>query len=245
MEGIKKEIIESLREKIMIMEGFKSGMMEMDRPDFGLQEMAHAFPRGVFPTGAVHEFTSPTAACATASNGFISGLLSGLIKHGMFCLWVSTKRSLFPLALKTYGIEPHQVIFVDVKRDKDVLWVMEQGLKCDALAAVVAELGEVSFAESQRLQLAVEKSHVTGFLHRRRPRRQQALACVARWRIRPVASRVPEGMPGVGHPTWEVELEKIRNGKPGKWYIEWRRGEFTFLPAVQGIPAALKREHYA
>jgi len=245
MEGVKKEIIQNLREKIMLMEGFKGNIMEVDRSSFGLEEMAPAFPRGIFPTGTVHEFISPTAACATASNGFISGLLSGMVKNGMFCLWVSTGRSLFPPALKAFGLDPHQVIFIDVSFDKDVLWVMEQGLKCDALVAVVAELGEVSFAESQRLQLAVEKSRVTGFLHRRRPRRRQALACAARWRVKPVASKVPDGMPGVGHPVWEVELEKIRNGKPGKWRMGWRGGAFVFLPRVQDIPATPKKEHYA
>src|SRR5690606_18931399 len=101
---------------------------------------------------------------------------------GGFCLWVSTGRSLFPPALAFFGIEPQHIIFIDVKRDKDALWVMEQGLKCKALAAVVAELQEVSFAQSQRLQLAVEKSRVTGFLHRRRPRRENTLACVSRFR---------------------------------------------------------------
>lgn len=247
MEGIaKKEIIAQLREKIMVMEGFKENMMEADQIDFGLDAMCSAFPRGIFPRGAVHEFVSPTAACATASNGFISGILSSLMMDGTHCLWVSTKRSLFPAALKFFGVPPHQVIFVDVRRDRDVLWVMEQGLKCDAFAAVVAELGEVTFAESQRLQLAVEKSGVTGFLHRRRPQRQHALACMARWKIRPSASHLPDDLPGVGHPVWEVQLEKIKNGKPGNWRFGWRRGKFVCMPAQQpsAKPGLQKMERY-
>lgn len=242
----RKEIIQQLREKIMVMEGFKGNSMETDRPDFGLDGMASAFPQGVFPIGAVHEFVSPTASCATASNGFISGILSTLMRDGMQCLWVSTKRSLSPAALTLFGVPPHQVIFVDVLRDRDVLWVMEQGLKCDALAAVVAELGEVSFAESQRLQLAVEKSRVTGFLHRRRPRRQHTLSCVARWRVKPVESHASDGLPGVGHPVWEVQLEKIRNGKPGKWRFGWRKEKFVYLPVQSmAVSAASETERYA
>ena len=230
MEAIaKKEIIARLREQIMVMEGFKGGSMLPDRSDIGLEAMGSAFPQGVFPVGAVHEFVSPTAACATASNGFISGMLSSLMTDGAHCLWVSAGRSLFPAALKFFGVQPHQVIFVDVRKDKDVLWVMEQGLKCDAFAAVVAELQDVSFAESQRLQLAVEKSRVTGFLHRRRPRRQHSLACVSRWKVRPVPSYVYGDLPGVGLPVWEVHLEKIRNGRPGKWYFGWRKGKFVHL----------------
>jgi protein ImuA len=33
-------------------------------------------------------------------------------------------------------------------------------------------------------------------------------------------------MPGVGFPRWGVELQKVRNGKPGKWIIEWTAGGF-------------------
>jgi protein ImuA len=177
--------------------------------------------------GTVHEFISPTAATAVVSNGFISGILATLMKSGLYCLWVSTKRSLFPPALHYFGIAPHQVIFVDVKRDKDALWVMEQGLRCTALAAVVAELSEINFTQSQRLQLAVEQSKVTGFIHRKRPQRTSPLACVARWHIKPIASQITDGLPGVGHPAWEVHLEKIRNGRPGKWHIGWQNNHFV------------------
>ncbi len=230
MEGLaKKEIIKQLQEKILVLEGFKKGITDRDGPDFGLQAMESAFPYPVFPTGVIHEFISPTAACATASNAFISGLLSTLMKNGEPCLWISTKRSLYPPALKLFGIEPHRVIFVDVTRDKDALWVMEQGLKCNALAAVVTELSEISFAESQRLQLVVERSQVTGFLHRKHPRRENTLACITRWKIKPVASYVPHNLPGVGYPVWEVHLEKIRNGKPGKWQWGWWGNQFVHI----------------
>lgn len=228
----KKEMIEKLRERIRAMEGFKGKAMDIEHADVGLEAISTAFPYKTFPIGAVHEFVSLTAASATAANGFISGILSTLMEEGMHCLWISTGRSLFPLALNMFGLAPHQVIFVDVRSDTHALWVMEQGLKCDALIAVVAELGEISFAESQRLQLAVEKSRVTGFLHRRRPRRQHALACVTRWQIKPLPSQPPDvHLPGVSHPVWEVQLEKVRNGKPGKWCFTWRNGNFVYIPS--------------
>ncbi|MBE8712424.1 ImuA family protein [Sphingobacterium hungaricum] len=246
MEGTaKKEIIKVLRESILKIEGFKSVTNEMDQPDCMLNDMASAFPYGRFPTGAIHEFISPTAACATSANGFIAGLLSALMANGLPCLWISTKRSLFPAGLKYYGIEPHQVIFIDVKKNKDALWVMEQGLKCNAVAVVVAELNEVSFSESQRLQLAVEQSRVTGFLHRKRPHKENTLACVSRWKIRPKKSYIIDDLPGVGFPMWEVQLEKIRNGKPGKWVFGWRDKQFVSIPLtpLQKIPV-LKMEQY-
>jgi protein ImuA len=123
---------------------------------------------------------------------------------------------------------------------------MEQALKCTALAAVVAEMEEVSFSESQRLQLAVEKSNVTGFLHRRRPRHENTLACVTRWKIRSMASRIPDGLPGVGYPTWEVSLEKVRNGKPGKWQVCWQNNRLVHLPnETRPVTGQQNNEQYA
>lgn len=248
MKGLeeKKEIMRQLKEKLLVLEGFTTGI-DRQQDDFGLGPMSAAFPGGTFPIGSVHEFISPTEGCAAASNGFISGLLSTHMQKGGICLWISAQRKVFPPALKFFGIEPHHVIFIDLRREKDILWVMEQGLKCKALAAVVAELGNISFAESRRLQLAVESSRVTGFLHRQRPHIENTLACVSRWKIKPLPSQPADGLPGVGFPRWEVELVKIRNGKPGIWQLEWQNGGFRHLPQKQTVsePEISKKRHYA
>ncbi len=243
----KKEIISQLKEKILLLEGFCTEPDSL-RHDFGLESMNEAFPGGAFPVGAIHEFISPTEVCAAAANGFLAALLATLMKKGGICLWVSVGHKLFPSALKFFGVEPHQVVFIDVRREKDGLWVMEQGLKCKALAAVVAEIRDISFAESRRLQLAVETSKVTGFLHRQHPLTENTLACVSRWKIRPIAS-LTNGLPGVGFPCLEVELTKIRNGKPGTWQMEWKNGVFRILPDQNKVsvkpPVYQKERHYA
>lgn len=243
----KKAIIRNLKEEILSVEGFGTGP-DSRMLDFGLGPLNIAFPGGAFPVGAIHELISSTEACAAAANGFVTGLLSTLMKNGGVCLWVSTGRKLFAPALKFFGAEPHRVIFIDVKREKEALWVMEQGLKCNSLAAVVAELRDISFAESRRLQLAVETSKVTGFLHRQRPRTENTLACVSRWKIRPLASRAGE-LPGVGFPCMEVELVKIRNGRPGIWQFEWKNGAFKVVAdrsrMVEKPPLTQKQRHYA
>jgi protein ImuA len=119
---------------------------------------------------------------------------------------------------------------VDLQRERDVLWAVEEALKCSALAAVVGELQELSFTASRRLQLAVERSRVTGFLHRYQPRRENTLACVSRWKVTPVASVAVGGLPGVGFPRWQVQLVRVRNGRPGSWVVEWGRDGFRIAP---------------
>src|SRR5690606_20668797 len=93
---------------------------------------------------------------------------------------------------------------------------------------------EMDFAQSRRLQLAVEKSRVTGLVLRSNPRLVGSTACAARWHIRPLPSVPEEGLPGVGFPRWEVKLLKVRNGNPGCWQMEWAGGQFVpIVPATR------------
>jgi protein ImuA len=52
-------------------------------------------------------------------------------------------------------------------------------------------------------------------------------AFVCRWQIHPIQSETENNLPGVGFPRWQVELLKVRNGKPGNWQLEWANGRFN------------------
>jgi protein ImuA len=238
----KHDIIQQLQREVLSMQGYKRSLDSLCLE--GLGPIEKAFPGRAFPTGAVHELISNATEDAAATNGFISGLLGRLMQQGGACLWISTRRTIFPSALKAFGIEPERMIFIDVSRPKEVLWAVEEALKCDVLAAVVGEMSELSFTESRRLQLAVEQSKVTGFIHRHNPRSENTVACVTRWKIKPLPSTTEEGMPGVGFPRWNVQLLKVRNGTPGNWEIEWSGGRFKHvtrpafvIPDIQTLKA--------
>lgn len=225
----KADTIRHLQKEILSLQGM--GRVPGKEPlRTGLDFITQAFPGGVFPTAAVHEFISSAAPDAAATNGFLAGLLQSFISTQGICLWVSTRRMLFPPALKAFGICPERIIFIDALREKEALWTIEEALKCDALSAVVGELKEVSFTESRRLQLAVEHSRVTGFIHRCNPRSENTTAFVSRWKIRPLPSTLEDGMPGIGLPRWSVQLQRVRNGRPGSWQVEWTEGGFRRIP---------------
>jgi len=208
----------------------------------GLWEVEKAFPEHTFPLSAVHEFISDNRENAAATNGFMAGLIGPLINKGT-AVWVSNKRTIFPPALKNYGIDPERIIFIDLWKQKDVLWAVEEALKCDAISAVIGELSELSFTESRRMQLAVEQSKVTGFIHRYNPRSENVTACVSRWKISPQASNMHGSLPGVGFSRWNVQLVKVRNGKPGSWQVEWTAGQFRHIPRqIFSISETLKRK---
>jgi len=216
---LQRDIVRELQQRILAIQGsVKPGN---ERSSIGLGPIEEAFPEGVFPTGAVHEFVSHEPESAAATSGFLACLLNRVTTKTGFCLWISSRRLVFPPALKLLGINPECIIFIDLQTDKDVLWAVEEALRCDALIAVVGELKELSFTNSRRLQLAIEYSKVTGFIHRVYPRIKNATACVARWNISPLPGIIEEGMPGVGFPKWNVELTKVRSGRPGSWQIAW------------------------
>lgn len=229
----KNEIIRQLQKDILALQGFKRSSSSQNLKT-GVSSIEAAFPEQVFPTGVIHEFLSYTREEAAATGGFIGGLLGRLMQQKGACLWISTKRTLFPPSLKLFGIEPERIIFIDLSRQKEALWAIEEGLKCKSLSCVVGELPELSFTESRRLQLAVESSCVTGFIHRKKPKAENTTACITRWKIKPIVSETEGKLPGLGFPRWHVELAKVRNGIPGSWQIEWVDGMFQHIdkPAI-------------
>jgi protein ImuA len=241
MPDTKKDIISQLRKDILLWEGFKPPATA-GADTFGLGPLESAFPNDIFPTGTIHEMICPTPEQAAATGGFMSGLLASLMDHESACLWIGTTRKLFPPALMAFDVEPDRVIFVDLQREKDVLWAMEEALKCEGLAAVVAEVREISFMQSRRLQLAVENSKVTGFILRNDPRKLGTNTCVARWQISSLPSELEDGLPGVGFPRWQVELLRVRNGNPGCWRLEWMDGHFVPVEEKINIHELQKRQ---
>ncbi len=237
----KKDIITNLQKNILQWQGINIPQACTVR-FAGLELLEAAFPNAVFPTGAIHEFLTEQQEHAAACAGFLGGLLKVLMQQGSICLWVSTSRSVFPPALKNFGVAPDRIVFIDLPRERDILWVMEEALKCSSLAAVVAEIGDLSFTESRRLQLVVEKSKVTGFLLRKNTKKLSTTACVARWKITPLPTELEEGMPGLGFPRWNVELLKVRNGNPGSWTIEWCAGKF--VPVIRESTGLSIAEEY-
>jgi protein ImuA len=234
-------LIQELQKEIAIQAFKKASCHESINFDLGLIEQS--FAGNVFPIGAVHEFISYTSNDLAATNGFIAGLAGKILQQHGFCLWISNKRTMYPPGLRFFGIVPERVFFIDTKRSIDTLWAVEEALKCEALSAVVGELGELSFKESRRLQLAIEKSNVTGFIHRHNPRAENTTACITRWKIQSLASVAADEMPGVGFPRWNVQLEKVRNGKPNMWMVEWLNNSFNIIDSrVLSIPEFPKRK---
>src|SRR5690349_13754597 len=103
----RQEIFHRLKKQILTLEGFKEPLLNEEKK---LGRMAEAFPNGIFPLAALHEFFYYTSEEATVSSAFILGLLSSCNCKNGNIVWISSKQKIFPPALKSCGITPHQVL---------------------------------------------------------------------------------------------------------------------------------------
>ncbi|MEO5647782.1 MAG: SulA-like leucine-rich domain-containing protein [Chitinophagaceae bacterium] len=227
MTATKADIITKLKKEIFSLQGYNSAV--------NYNAVGGEYPIGktlfqrILQPGAVHEFIYNATGEAAVTTGFITVVLDSLMQSGRASIWIGPKQDIFPPALQSFGIMPDKIIFIQLQKEKEILWAMEEALKCDSLAAVIGEVPHLSFTASRRLQLAVEQSKVTGFILRSNSDKVSTTACVTRWKISALPSELSGNMPGVGFPRWNVDLLKVKNGKTGSWQIEFRAGCFRHI----------------
>jgi protein ImuA len=224
MTGSKADILNELQKQILPLQGYRR-VSNVSGFKSGLGTILNSFPNKNFPLGAIHEFITDSTESTASTTGFIAGLNSLLMGSTGVIVWITTSNNLFPPSFIHFNIDPANIIFVEIKDEKEILWATEEALRCEALTAVVTNIPNISFTASRRLQLAVEKSMVTGFVIHPAKSQHNTSSCVSRWKINPVKSYASD-IPGVGFPQWKVELLKVRNGQPGNWIVQWVDGKF-------------------
>jgi len=236
----KQHIIDQLRKEIIEVHGVGNTVTNASINSL-LGPIINAFPNTQFPLAAIHEFILEPAEIASTT-GFMSALLAALMQTGGNVVWLSRSPTVFPPALSSFGLQTGNIIFIYLSSEKQITWATEEALKCGGLCAVVAEINDLSFTSSRRLQLAVEKSKVTGFIIRNNVRSLNTTACASRFKINSLPSSLPFQMPGVGYPHWQVQLLKVRNGHTGKWDVEFSSGRLRFISKHLTVAMQQKRK---
>ena len=133
---------------------------------------------------------------------------------------------------------PCPMLMVTPSHPRDVLIAAEDGLRCGALSAVVAEIwGDppvLDFTTTKRLALRAEASGVACWLIRWNASARLS-AARERWRIAslPSASN-PDDPAAPGDPRWRAELFRSRTRRPGEWVVRHDRAahRFDFVTAI-------------
>jgi len=121
-----------------------------------------------------------------------------------------------------------RVICVEASKPEDVLFALEEGLKCRDLACVIGEIAgnprSLDFTASRRLSLTAEKHGIALWLVRLEAEADLSSARM-RWRVRPTMSLPPRwNAQGPGVPAWQAELFRARSHASGEWTLAHEDG---------------------
>ncbi len=211
----------------------------------GDSEIAAALPGAGLARGCLHEVVVGPAGQGAAL-GFASLLLARLTNlegPAAPVLWcqrlddVYERGALYGPGLAAFGLDPGQLIVARGRRDAEVLWAMEEGLRVPALAAVLGEVEALDFTPSRRLQLAAGASGVTALVLRQ-DGELGSTAAATRWRVAPLSGNAT-GQPIADEVSprsrWHLELLRCRGGAPADWQMEWHdeTGDFAVAAELQ------------
>ena len=172
-------------------------------------------------------------------------------------IWIAEDLSLaengapYGPGLHEAGIVPEHLITVAAAHGRDVLWAMEEALRCHAVGVVIGELRarDIDQVATRRLSLAAAAGNTFGLILRTAPDDTPS-AAATRWIIGAAPSVPARGgeRSGIGPPRLVAHLVRNRRGHLGAWIVEWNSVEQRFKLATHPEPvagAASDRPHRA
>jgi protein ImuA len=164
---------------------------------------------------------------------------------GRSVLWIAEDLSLaengalYGPGLDQIGIAPERLITVAAPRTRDVLWTMEEALRCRAVGMVIGEMRPRSIDQvaTRRLALAAAAGNALGIILYTAPDDAPS-AAVTRWIIGAASSLDGERSHDVNSPRFLARLVRNRRGPLGTWIVEWNSVEQRFELATHSEPVA-------
>jgi protein ImuA len=205
---------------------------------FGIAAMDTALGGGL-SCGVLHEIAAPRETEMAAVTGFAFALAASLRQP---VLWIAEDMALSesgaPHApgLDAIGLAPELLLTVAAPKSRDVLWAMEEALRCRAVGAVIGEIrGNVDPVATRRLSLAAGHGALA-LLLRTAPREEFSAAAT-----RGIVGAAPSPSPhGVGPPRFFARLVRNRRGHLGSWILELTSRGFALAAHSEpvAVPAA-------
>jgi protein ImuA len=146
--------------------------------------------------------------------------------------------------LDAFGLAPEHLLTVTAARPRDLLWAMEEALRCRAIGVAIGEWrrGEIDMVALRRLSLAAAENGALALLLRSAPAGDASTAAT-RWIVGTAPSAAAHG-PGL--PRFATHLIRNRRGPLGSWILEWSNSDGHFVLATHAQPVAapaLDRPH--
>jgi protein ImuA len=246
--------IERLRRKLSIVEAATGLAGECSASlALGIPLIDRALGGGL-SCGALHEIAAAREPEIAIATGFVLALAARSRSRNV--LWIAEDLSLaenglpYGPGLEESGNAPEHLVTVAAAHRLDVLWAMEEALRCRAVGVVIGELRARSIdpVATRRLSLAAAAGGTLGLILRTAPDDEPS-AAATRWIIGAASSLCFAGnrdVHGIGPPRLIARLVRNRRGHLGAWIVEWNSVEQRLELATHPEPvaaAAVDRPH--
>jgi protein ImuA len=229
-------MIEQLRQRLQALQrtaGIADGAGVLP---LGIEAIDQALGGGL-ARGALHEIAAPSEAHLAAATGFVVGLAAR--RHARV-FWIAEDMALgesgapYGPGLDPFNLAPERLLTVAASHRRDLLWAMEEALRCRAMAAVIGEWrhGEIDMVVMRRLSLAAAESGALALLLRSAPAREASTAAT-RWIVGAAPSSSSHDSP-----RFTAHLVRNRRGPIGSWMLEWSDIDERFVLATHAQPVA-------
>ena len=206
--------------------------------------------------GALHEIAAAGEAHLAAAAGFAAALgsaawtLSPRTRGERHLVWLAEDMALaesgalYGPGLMDLSLAPERLLTVAVAQRRDLLWAMEEALRCRVVGAVIGELrhGALDAVAVRRLSLAAADSGALALLLRAKPG-SDASTAATRWIAGAAPSAPVRAEFGFGAPRFAVHLVRNRRGPTGSWILEWSDTDERFVLATHSVPVAAPAFH--
>jgi len=206
---------------------------------------------GGLACGALHELAPAVPLHLAAASGFAMALAARASGTRGEVLWIATDFARgeagapYGPGLALFGIALSRLLVLRVSRAADVLWAMEEALRCRAVGVVIGEMRSrgIDQVMTRRLALAAAAGDTLGLLLRTTPHDEPS-AAATRWIIGATPSSSLRSGGGdkrchsLGPPRLSARLVRNRRGHLGAWIVEWNSVEQRFELATHSEPLA-------
>ena len=223
-------MLEQLRQRLRALEkpaGLKDGPGTLPLGIAAVDEVLG----GGLARGALHEIAAVSEAHLAAATGFALELAARVQTH--IC-WIAEDMALaesgapYGPGLDAFGLAPERLLTVCAAQPRNLLWAMEEALRCRAVGVVIGEWrhGAIEVIALRRLSLAAAEIGALALLLRASPA-DDAFPAATRW----IVGAAPNNR-------LAACLTRNRRGPAGSWILQWSDSDGRFLLATPAQPVA-------
>ncbi|WP_417739196.1 ImuA family protein [Rosistilla oblonga] len=182
----KADVLSSLRKQLRRVEAARRP--ESQAISSGIEPLDALLPQAGYPPGSLVEWIDVGHAGGAAWLS-LTGAVAAHRHTGGKVVIVDTERTFYPPAAIAAGLPADAIVLLQPKSREDLIWSLDQSLRCSAVAAVWGRVGNLQDNDARRLQLAAETGATLGMLLRPATAIRQTSWAEVRWQVRGVVPR--------------------------------------------------------